>query len=109
VLCGGEALSAELAHELRSKSESLLNGYGPTETTIYSLAHEVRASEKSIPIGRPLANTRVYVLNANMQPAPVGVPGELLIGGTGLARGYTNQPELTAEKFVADPFSDARG
>jgi amino acid adenylation domain-containing protein/non-ribosomal peptide synthase protein (TIGR01720 family) len=109
VLCGGEALPPELAQQLHGRSRSTLNVYGPTETTVWSLMHEIETSEKSVPIGRPLANTRVYVLNTHMQPAPVGVPGELAIGGMGLARGYLNRPELTADKFVADPFSGDGG
>jgi len=108
ILCGGEVLSESLADALCRRSARLLNGYGPTETTIYSTMKWVeprRSATTSIPIGRPLANTQVYVLDAKMQPVPIGVRGELYIGGDGLARGYLNQRELTAEKFVANPFS----
>jgi hypothetical protein len=88
--------------------ERLVHVYGPTETTTYATWHRVGAVEDgatTIPIGRPIANTEAYVLDGRLQPVPVGVPGELYIGGAGVARGYLNRPELTAEKFVPDPFS----
>ena len=81
------------------------NLYGPTETTIWSTAYRVMPGDCSIPIGRPIANTEIYVLNASLHPVPIGIPGELHIGGAGLARGYLNRPELTAAKFIANPFS----
>ncbi|WP_152980171.1 AMP-binding protein, partial [Pseudomonas corrugata] len=81
-------------------------GYGPTEATTFTTTYEIKTvGEGGIPIGHPIGNTRVYVLDANQQPVPVGVAGELYIGGDGVANGYLNRPELTAEKFVADPFS----
>jgi acetyltransferase-like isoleucine patch superfamily enzyme/acyl carrier protein len=104
ILCGGEPWPMELARELRGKCGSLWNMYGPTETTIWSAACQVGDGEKMV-IGKPIANTRFYILDANLQPVPIGTPGELFIGGDGLARGYLNRPELTAEKFIADPFS----
>jgi myxalamid-type nonribosomal peptide synthetase MxaA len=82
--------------------------YGPSETTTYSTFTERRLGGEAT-IGRPIANTKVYLLDGRGQPVPVGVPGELYIGGDGLARGYLNRPELTREKFVADPFSAAPG
>ena len=82
--------------------------YGPTETTIWSSTCKVEAG-KPVLIGPPIANTTFYVLNALCQPVPVGVPGELHIGGDGLARGYLNRPELTSEQFIADPFSRELG
>ncbi|PPA82420.1 non-ribosomal peptide synthetase [Brevibacillus laterosporus] len=85
----------------------LINGYGPTETTVFATTYTVDSSIKDtgiIPIGRPLNNTSVYVLNENNQLQPIGVPGELCVGGTGIARGYLNRPELTAERFVDNPF-----
>ncbi|MPR00590.1 amino acid adenylation domain-containing protein, partial [Pseudomonas sp. MAFF 212408] len=86
----------------------LLNGYGPTEATTFSTTYEIkRADEGSIPIGRPVGNSRAYVLDARQQPVPVGVTGELYIGGQGVALGYLNRADLTAEKFLADPFSNA--
>jgi amino acid adenylation domain-containing protein/non-ribosomal peptide synthase protein (TIGR01720 family) len=87
----------------------LFNLYGPTECTIWSTAHECAADAGAPPIGRPIANTRLYVLDAHGQPVPAGVPGELYIGGDGVARGYLNLPTLTAEKFVADTFSEGHG
>jgi amino acid adenylation domain-containing protein len=106
VLVGGEALPAELAHELVERCGAVWNMYGPTETTIWSSAYRVQASEGSIlPIGRPIANTTFYILDEARQPVAVGSEGELYIGGEGLARGYFERPELTAERFVADPFS----
>src|SRR5439155_7468229 len=106
VLCGGESLSGSLADELLARCGSVWNMYGPTETTIWSSVHAVRVEEGPVvPIGRPIGNTTMYVLDRNMQPVPVGVRGELYIGGAGVARGYLGAPQLTAERFVADPFS----
>jgi amino acid adenylation domain-containing protein len=109
VLCGGEALSRELANQLRQKSVSLWNMYGPTETTIWSSVHPIESANGPVPIGAPIANTQFYILDSHLEPLPVGVPGELHIGGSGLARGYLNRPELTAEKFIDHPFSDKPG
>ena len=108
-LSGGEALSPALAARLIDVGVRVWNLYGPTETTIWSTAHEVRAGESMVPIGRPIANTRAYVLDAERQPTPIGVPGELYLGGLGVARGYRGRAELTAERFVADPFASAPG
>ncbi|MBZ0256823.1 non-ribosomal peptide synthetase, partial [bacterium] len=110
ILCGGEALPWRLAKELLARSESVWNLYGPTETTIWSCAHPVIQDaacdlDANVLIGRPIDNTTIYIVDAAGQPAPIGVPGELLIGGEGLARGYRNRGELTQEKFIADPFS----
>ncbi|MFH0340608.1 MAG: amino acid adenylation domain-containing protein, partial [Chromatiales bacterium] len=105
VLCGGEALPRELADQLLARCASVSNLYGPTETTIWSSAERVRANQP-ISIGCPLANTEMYILDSALNPAPIGVPGELHIAGAGLARGYLNRPELTAEKFISHPFSD---
>ncbi|MCI0362343.1 MAG: amino acid adenylation domain-containing protein [Phycisphaerales bacterium] len=104
VLCGGEALPRELADQLLTRCASVSNLYGPTETTIWSSAERVQANQ-TISIGRPLANTEIHILDGALNPVPIGVPGELHIGGAGLARGYLNRPELTAEKFIANPFS----
>jgi aspartate racemase len=109
VLCGGEAMAPDLAEKLLARVGSLWNVYGPTETTIWSTVHHVRKAGVTIPIGKPIANTQVYVLDAERQPVPAGVVGELYIGGDGMARGYLRRPELTAEKFVADPFRAGPG
>ncbi|KZN66281.1 non-ribosomal peptide synthetase [Pseudoalteromonas luteoviolacea] len=102
-LCGGEALSVELKDALVSMSHIMLwNMYGPTETTVWSTTGEVN---DSISLGTPIANTQCYVLDRHLQPVPVGCFGELYIGGEGVSRGYLNQAELTAERFVVDPFS----
>jgi amino acid adenylation domain-containing protein len=108
VLCGGEALSRELADALMKRAARVWNLYGPTETTIWSSLDAVRG-DGEITIGRPIANTSLYVLDAHGQPAPIGVPGELYIGGDGLAHGYRGQPELTRERFVENRFSDRAG
>ncbi|HKR15461.1 MAG TPA: non-ribosomal peptide synthase/polyketide synthase [Pyrinomonadaceae bacterium] len=109
VLCGGEALSRELAHQLANSGAELWNLYGPTETTVWSLTTRIEADEKRITIGRPMANTQVYVVDKQLRPVPVNVPGELYIGGDGLARGYLKRPDLTAERFVPNPFRDQEG
>ena len=109
-LCGGEALDKVLAHQLQSRVGTLWNVYGPTETTIWSTAAQVKHNDESMngveAIGSPIANTRTYILDESCQPVPIGVAGELYIGGDGVARGYLNREELTAERFVRDPFSD---
>ena len=110
LLVGGEAFPAELARELRGVvSGDLFNMYGPTETTIWSAIHRIDDPEDPVPIGRPLANTELYILDRHLQPVPVGQAGELFIGGHGVVRGYLNRPELTAERFIPDPFSGAPG
>jgi amino acid adenylation domain-containing protein len=101
MICGGEALPRDLAEKLGELGGELWNMYGPTETTIWSTIWKVSKQPKSISIGRPIANTQVYVLEPSGSPTPIGVAGELCIGGDGLARGYRNRPELTAEKFVS--------
>ena len=101
ILCGGEGMSKDLAKDLIARASSVWNMYGPTETTVWSAIHQVTSSEGSIPIGRPIANTTMHVLDRNLHPVPIGVTGELYIGGEGLARGYLNRPELNAEKFCS--------
>ncbi len=102
---GGEALPAELAAQIRAVlPDGLVNLYGPTETTVWSTTHAVDA-DGPVPVGRPIANTRVYVLAGGLRPQPAGLPGELYIGGAGVARGYLGRPGLTAERFVPDPFA----
>lgn len=109
VLCGGESLSRELAQQLLGQTAAVWNLYGPTETTIWSTVGRVTPGEGLVPLGHPIANTQLYVLDCHLQPLPIGVPGELYIGGSGVARGYVNHPELTAERFIADPFSGVSG
>ncbi len=108
VLAGGEALPASLAERLLERVGALWNVYGPTETTVWSTLHPVAMGERRVPIGRPLANTTIHLFDQAGEPVPVGVPGELCIGGEGLARGYLGRPDLTAERFVPDPFGDPR-
>ncbi|WP_424533870.1 amino acid adenylation domain-containing protein [Sphaerisporangium viridialbum] len=108
-LVGGEALPPPLAAELRSRAGRLWNMYGPTETTIWSTAWQVPERPGSVSIGGPIANTRVYVVDRDLEPVPDGVPGELVIGGLGVADGYLGRPGLTAERFVPDPYGPAGG
>jgi acyl carrier protein len=105
---GGEAFPAALADELRELMPGgrIMNMYGPTETTIWSTTHTPRAESATVPIGRPIANTRLYILDESGNPTPVGITGELLIGGRGVVRGYLNRPALTAERFVQNPFGE---
>jgi amino acid adenylation domain-containing protein len=104
VLCGGESLPIDLAQALLDRVPAIWNMYGPTETTIWSTAHRMTTAGTTPSIGRPIANTQIYLLDPYGRPVPVGVPGELHIAGDGLARGYLHRPELTEEKFVANPF-----
>ncbi|QMS92432.1 NcpA [Nostoc edaphicum CCNP1411] len=107
ILCGGEALPWDLVSKLLARSASLWNLYGPTEATIWSSIYQLESSESLISIGRPIDNTQIYILDQNLQLVPIGVPGELHIGGAGLAKGYLNRPELTQEKFIPNPFEDS--
>jgi len=112
LLIGGEAFPTSLARELTSLVQGeVINMYGPTETTIWSTTHGVTETEESVPIGRPIANTQIYLLDEQLRPAPIGAAAEVYIGGAGVAREYLNRPELTAERFILDPFDsepDAR-
>ncbi|MEO1402650.1 MAG: amino acid adenylation domain-containing protein, partial [Cyanobacteria bacterium J06635_1] len=111
MLCAGEVLSRDLADQLLQRCQSLWNLYGPTETTIYSVMYQVESGRNPVPIGRPVANTQLYLLSPachngeiTLEPVPVGIVGELYIGGDGLAKGYLNRPELTQERFIPNPF-----
>jgi natural product biosynthesis luciferase-like monooxygenase protein len=105
MMIGGEALPGALVNDLReTTSATIENMYGPTETTIWSTTQTAGMGEKIVNVGTPIANTRVYVLDEAMQPVPVGAAGELYIGGAGVTRGYWQREDLTAERFVADPF-----
>jgi acyl-coenzyme A synthetase/AMP-(fatty) acid ligase len=108
-LCGGEALPADLASRLLPRVRALWNLYGPTETTVWSAARPVEEARRAAAIGGPIANTRLHVLGAHGEELPLGVPGELLIGGAGVARGYLGRPDLTAERFRPDPFAAEPG
>ncbi|MDZ7949845.1 non-ribosomal peptide synthetase [Nostoc sp. DedQUE09] len=108
ILCGGEALPVHIANQLRQRCHSLWNMYGPTETTIWSAVSQIETDRKVVPIGHAIANTQFYILDQYSRLVPVGVAGELHIGGKGLARGYLNRPELTAEKFIPNPFQTSR-
>jgi amino acid adenylation domain-containing protein len=113
VLTGGEPLSpAPIRRAKEAFGETkLINGYGPTESTTFTCCHLIESVEegRSIPIGKPIANTRVYILDGSLNAVPLGVVGELHIGGAGLARGYLNRPALTADKFIPDPFGSEPG
>ncbi|MCE8547324.1 LLM class flavin-dependent oxidoreductase [Ruegeria pomeroyi] len=111
LLLGGEALPGDLVEDLREATGArILNMYGPTETTIWSTCALVPPrTEGTVDIGQPIANTTVYVLDGSGQPCPIGVPGELHIGGEGVTRGYWQRPELTAERFPRDPFAAEAG
>ncbi|KAB8315461.1 non-ribosomal peptide synthetase [Tolypothrix campylonemoides VB511288] len=111
ILCGGEALDSSLAYQLLERGQEVWNLYGPTETTIWSAVQKVNYQEQQQGvsfIGRPIANTQFYILDPHQKLVPIGVPGELHIGGVGLARGYWNRPELTKEKFIPSPFESGK-
>jgi non-ribosomal peptide synthetase component F len=115
LVLGGEAASWSLIERVAALAPDcrILNHYGPTETTVGVLTYPLasaRPAELSttVPLGRPLANTQIYLLDKQLQPAPIGVPGEIYIGGAGLARGYLQRPDLTAERFIPNPFADFR-
>ncbi|CAM3753701.1 Amino acid adenylation [Xenorhabdus thuongxuanensis] len=111
LLTGGDVLDPRKIQQVQLAAPQpvhLINGYGPTETTTFTTTYEITSPvdvTRSIPIGRPIANTQVYILDARGQPVPLGVAGEIYIAGAGVARGYLNRPELTAERFLTDPFS----
>ena len=115
LLAGGDVLSPTQVRKVlaeRSGDDCVINGYGPTESTTFACCYRVKTAsqiENSVPIGKPIANTTVYILDANLEPVPTGVTGELYIGGDGLARGYFQRPDLTAERFLPDRFSGEPG
>jgi acyl-coenzyme A synthetase/AMP-(fatty) acid ligase/acyl carrier protein len=108
-VCGGETLTRDLADAVLQRVGSMWNLYGPTETTIWSMAERVASDGKPISVGRPIANTQVYVLDPAGEPTPIGVPGEIWIGGKGLAVGYHRRAQLTTERFVPNRFSTTEG
>jgi len=117
IFCGGEALTGELADQLLNTGAEVWNLYGPTETTVWSTASRVLPQQDGVEIGksagasigRPIANTQTYIIDSFFQPVPVGIPGELHIGGDGLSRGYLGQAAMTAERFLPDPFAATPG
>jgi len=109
IVVAGEAWGAELVGRWARGGRRLFNAYGPSEATVWSSVAECRDPKRKPDIGRPIENVRLYVLDRRLQPVPAGVVGELHIGGVGLARGYLNRPELTAERFIPDPFSGEPG
>ncbi len=108
LICTGEAMPLDLAGELLCRSGSLWNGYGPTETTVWSTFWQVPPGLSRVLIGKPVDNTFIYLLDEQRRPVPVNVPGEIYIGGTGVTHGYLNRPEMTAERFVDDPFAPGK-
>jgi len=108
-LCGGEALTRKLADQLLKRTGQLWNMYGPTETTVWSSVNQMHEGDEPVTIGQPIGNTQLYVLDQNLQPVPVGVIGELHIGGEGVTLGYLNLEHLTTEKFIPDFFSSKPG
>ena len=107
ILCGGEAVSRELANSLIERGSELWNCYGPTETTIWSAVLRIHPGQGIVPVGPPMANTTFYVLDPAGNPLPPGIPGELAIGGIGVSQGYVQRPELNAQRFIPNPFSNA--
>jgi amino acid adenylation domain-containing protein len=108
LITGGEACSSQVVDRWAA-NRHFFNAYGLTETTIWATVAELRPGDNPLTIGRPILNTQVYILDANLNPVPVGIPGELYIGGEGLARGYLNRPELTAERFISAEFPVLNG
>ncbi|AFZ11265.1 amino acid adenylation domain protein [Crinalium epipsammum PCC 9333] len=107
IVCGGEAFPQELAEKILAWNVPVWNFYGPTEATVWATIQQIKgiySINKVIPIGKAIADKQIYILDSNLQPLPIGIPGEIHIGGIGLARGYLNQVELTAEKFINNPF-----
>lgn len=109
ILCGGEKLDQDLAQALLDRGSALWNVYGPTETTIICAIYHVEMSEEIVPIGKPIANTQIYLMDPGLQLVPTGVPGEIVIGGGGVTRGYHQRAELTADRFVPNPFPGREG
>jgi amino acid adenylation domain-containing protein len=104
IIAAGEACSKDIVKRWLLSGRRFFNAYGPTETTVWATIAEISDDSITPPIGRPIYNTQIYILDVNLQPVPIGITGELYIGGEGLSRGYINRPDLTAEKFIINPF-----
>jgi amino acid adenylation domain-containing protein len=109
IICAGESCTDDIVKRWCNSEHRFFNAYGPTEATVWSTLAEISTISEKPPIGRPIANTQIYILDKHLQPLPIGIPGELCIGGEGLAQGYLNRPELTTEKFILNPFNDKKG
>ncbi len=109
IICAGEICSQEIIKRWWNSNRKFFNAYGPTEATVWSTVAEISALCEKPPIGRPIANTQIYILDKHLQPVPIGIPGELHISSDGLARSYFNHPELTAQKFIPNPFNNKEG
>ncbi|WP_373530791.1 amino acid adenylation domain-containing protein [Nostoc sp.] len=109
IICAGESCTDEIVKLWWNSQRRFFNAYGTTEATVWSTVAEISSMSEKTPIGRPIANTQIYILDKHLQPLPIGITGELYIGGDGLARGYLNRPELTTEKFISNPFNDKNG
>ncbi|WP_445638423.1 Amino acid adenylation domain-containing protein [Nostoc sp. DSM 114161] len=109
IICAGESCTDDIVKRWCNSQRRFFNAYGPTEATVWSTVAEIKPQSEKILIGRPIANTQIYILDKYLQPLPIGIIGELYIGGEGLAQGYINCPELTAEKFIPNPFNDKKG
>src|SRR5690606_15883790 len=101
----GEAFPKDLAEQLLERGQEVWNGYGPTETTIWSSLKQITVADSAVTIGKPISNTEIYILDEQFKKVPTGTVGEIVIAGVGLARGYVNNPEVTAENFIINPFS----
>ncbi|MHC5738118.1 non-ribosomal peptide synthetase [Nostoc sp.] len=109
IICAGESCTDDIVKRWCNSQRRFFNAYGPTEATVWSTVAEISHISEKPPIGRPIPNTQIYILDKHLQPLPIGIIGELFIGGEGLAQGYLNRPELTNEKFIPNPFSDKKG
>jgi amino acid adenylation domain-containing protein len=109
IICAGESCTDDIVKRWWNSQRRFFNAYGPTETTVWSTVAEISHISEKPPIGRPIANTQIYILDKHLQPLPIGISGELYIGGDGLAQGYINRPELKTKKFLPNPFNDKKG
>ncbi|MHC5726613.1 MAG: non-ribosomal peptide synthetase, partial [Nostoc sp.] len=109
IICAGESCTDDIVKRWWSSSRRFFNAYGPTEATVWSTVAEINSLNEKPPIGRPIPNTQIYILDKYLQPLPIGITGELYIGGEGLAQGYINRPELTIENFIPNPFNYQKG